>query len=131
MKIGIMGYSTQEFDVDKAYKILDGEFKELAEIYNDDVEIVSGLTNLGIPAIAYELATKYGFTTIGIACKKAEEYECFPCDHSYIIGLNWRDEYGFFLDYCDEFIRVGGGKQSMEETSKAEDLGKYVKEYYL
>ena len=127
MKIGIVGYSSACFDVNKAKQILEGELKNLPK----DTEIVSGFTNLGIPAIAYDIASKYGYKTVGIACKKAAEYACYPCDVVKLIGINWGDESDEFLTYCDWFIRVGGGKQSFAETYLAKEMGKFVKEFDL
>jgi len=128
-KLGIMGYSAQEFDKGLAEQYIRQHFSELG---NDiDIEIVSGLTNIGIPAIAYRVAKEMGFTTTGIACSKAEKYECFPCDQVKIIGNNWGDESSTFLSYCDSFLRVGGGEQTKKETADAKALGKTIKEYDL
>ena len=76
---------------------------------------MSGLTNLGVPRIAYEEAIKLGLRTVGIACKQAEQYECFPCDEVILVGDNWGDESRAFLASIDVLLRVGGGKQSVAE----------------
>ena len=121
MEIGVIGFSAQSFDVDKARDLLDDA---LAPYYNrDDVVISSGLTNLGVPAIAYELASKNGLKTKGVACCKALEYEQFPCDTVFMVGQNWGDESSLFLDGLDLLIRVGGGKQSFSELAAAKESG--------
>lgn len=128
MRIGVCGYSAQRFDEESAHKIL----VETLEQYKDkDPIIVSGLTNLGVPAIAYWLANAEGYKTIGIACKKAVKYDCFPCDQVHLIGEEWGDESETFLAAIDVLIRVGGGNQSKKECAKAKELGILTIEYEL
>lgn len=38
------------------------------------IEVVSGLTQLGVPALAYEEAVRQGWRTIDVACSKAFKY---------------------------------------------------------
>lgn len=66
-KVGVIGYSKQKFDKAKAKKLLRQGFRKFDVKAGD--EVVSGLTDLGIPAIAYRLADEVGATTIGIVCK--------------------------------------------------------------
>lgn len=123
MKLGIVGYSSGQFDEAKAYSLLviglaqaEGKAKKLA------TSIVSGLTNVGIPALAYELAQNYELETVGIACDKAFEYELFPVDKRIIVGEDWGDESKTFLNYCDALLRVGGGEQSLAEIQAFKEL---------
>ena len=121
MEIGVIGFSTQSFDVRKAKRLLD---EALAYYYGrEDVVISSGLTNLGVPAIAYELASKNGLKTKGVACAKAHKYEKYYCDTTLIVGAEWGDESLVFLDGLDILIRVGGGKQSFSELAAAKKMG--------
>jgi len=85
--------------------------------------IVSGLTALGIPLLAYKYAESRGWKTMGIACSKAGDYECYACDRIHIVGDNWGDETSAFLASIDVLIRIGGGKQSLEECRKAQVMG--------
>ena len=121
MNIGIIGYSAQKFDEHEATQILDALLQPYYGL--SDVTIISGLTDLGIPAIAYRLAANNGLTTGGIACAKATHYDCFPCDWVNIIGDDWGYESKSFLNILDLLIRVGGGKQSLAEVNLAKAIG--------
>lgn len=133
LSVGVMGYSDKKFDKEKALMHLQQAFDQIATLITPEitVEIVSGYTNLGIPALAYAEAVRRHWTTVGIACAKAKEFELFPCDEILIIGENWGNESPAFLERCDTFIRIGGGKHTMEETALAKAMGKSVKEYDL
>jgi hypothetical protein len=133
MRVGVVGYSAQKFDNDEAIGLLNQALSEAVSLclskdlyqvdWKEEITIVSGLTDLGIPAIAYEFAMVNGAPTMGIACAKAKEYECFPCDRVHIVGENWGDESESFLAAIDVLIRIGGGKQSLAECDRAKDLG--------
>ena len=58
MKIGVVGYSKNNLDMDAARRILIHSFHQLIEKnkHHESIEIVSGLTNIGIPSIAYHVA---------------------------------------------------------------------------
>jgi hypothetical protein len=116
MNVGVIGYSAQKFDEVLAKKLI---LEGLNKIGIENIScIVSGLTNIGIPKIAYEIATELKLETIGIACKLANDYDLFPVDKEIIVGDNWGDESETFLNYIDCLIKVGGGKQSEEEYKK-------------
>lgn len=123
-RIGVVGYSAQKFEKEKANKLLVKGLNKLASSAIDDAEIhlVSGLTDLGIPALAYRLAAYAHWPTVGIACARAEEYDCFPVDRKVIVGKEWGEESDTFLAEIDCLLRVGGGKQSIEEARKFQDL---------
>jgi len=125
INIGVVGYSSGDFD-DKIAKALMAIALDIVEEKHPDEEytLVSGLTDIGIPAIAYRMADKRGWNTMGIACEKAHEYSCYDVDEKIIEGENWGDESETFLDNIDVFVRVGGGKQSLEETEKAKSKKK-------
>jgi hypothetical protein len=124
MRIGVVGYSAQKFDVAKARELLNEAFDMCRDDKTDWV--VSGLTDLGIPAVAYRIAEENGMNTMGIACVKAKKHECFPCDRVHIQGNNWGDESEMFLAAIDVLIRVGGGPQSFAEVARAKELGIWV-----
>jgi hypothetical protein len=113
-RIGIVGYSGTKFDKGQAKAILK-EALALRAVQHPDCSVVSGLTDLGIPALAYREAAELGMRTVGIACKKAQDYDCYPCDDVVIEGNDWGDESETFLSSIDELIKVGGGKQSIAE----------------
>ncbi len=114
LKIGFVGYSIMKFNEEKAKNIIKIIFDKLEEDENQ-IEIVSGLTNMGIPKLVYEEAVIRGMKTVGIACKKAYDYECFDVDKKIIQGINWGDESDAFLRYINILIKLGGGKQSTKE----------------
>lgn len=130
--IGVVGYCGGKFNkaVGKAllaiaFDIVEEEHK--APKYN----LVSGWTNMGIPALAYELADKRGWKTTGIACKKAYENELYPVDESKVVGNEWGDESETFIDFINVLIRIGGGDQSKEEVAMAQEKGIPIYEYDL
>jgi hypothetical protein len=133
MRVGIAGYSGQKFDIGQAKIALETCLVELGIQSNHTgiAFIVSGLTNLGIPKIGYEFAQKHSIPTMGIACSKAQEYDCFPCDRVHIVGNEWGDESEAFLASIDVLIRIGGGNQSKAECARAKELSILVIEKEL
>ena len=85
------------------------------ERVNAEIEVVSGMTNEGIPQVSYKVARKLGFKCTGIACERAKELDCFECDNIIFEGKEWGDESSAFLQYVDVLVKVGGGKQSEKE----------------
>ncbi len=132
MRIGVIGYSGKPFDKERAINMIRDAF-DLLEQGNPGEEFiaVSGLTDLGIPALAYREAVKRGWSTIGIACSRAKDDPCFPCDNIIIVGDNWGDESEMFISNIDVLVRVGGGAQSMKENKMAVDKGIMTIEYEL
>ena len=119
-RVGIVGYSAQKFDEKEARFLICKEYVRLINKNpGKNISIISGLTNLGIPKIAYENAAICNFHTVGVACSKAVEFDCFPVDHKFIIGDEWGDESSTFISMLDELIRIGGGKQSLKECEDA------------
>ena len=125
--MGVVGYSTNGFDEDEAILLLINAFDMFTQ-GTSDVEIVSGLTDLGIPSLAYYIAKHRSYKTIGIACKKAFEYDLFPVDEQIIVGDEWGDESKTFLNRIDVLIRVGGGKQSLKEVEMFKNMSGFSPE---
>ncbi len=116
MIIGIVGYSDNKSKTDLAKKLLKEAILEIANPQEVEISICSGLTNLGIPSLAYEFALEHDLFTIGVACEKAKEYECFPVDEEVIVGDDWGDESEMFLSMIDAMVMIGGGEQSQKEA---------------
>lgn len=121
LRIGVVGFSSPRFDHDQARVELRRLLGALLEGWQGspaDVEVVSGLTNQGVPKIAYELARELGLRTVGISAKQALRVRAgvFPVDRRWIVGDRFGDESQVFVDYIDALIRVGGGKQSRAEV---------------
>lgn len=132
IKIGVVGYSAQKFDESEAVRMLREAYDLIDRQYSGKSKaVVSGLTDLGIPALAYREAVSRGWRTVGIACSKAKDYTCFPVDEEIIVGSEWGEESQTFLKSLDVLVRVGGGKQSIRETAEFRESGRPVFEYYL
>lgn len=120
MKIGVVGFSHENINHDLARTLLRQSFHQLMQRHPHDkpIEIVSGLTNIGIPKIAYEIADELGFITVGISAERALHVKCgiYYVDKQMIEGKEFGDESRVFIDYIDYLIRVGGGKQSHREV---------------
>lgn len=128
LRIGVVG-SEDNFDKSQAKEMILEAFDKLALQHpTRTIIIVSGLTNCGVPALAYGEAVKRNWKTVGIACSREKEHDCFPVDERIIEGEEWGDESSTFLDNIDVLVRIGGGKQSREETSGAKARGKQVME---
>ncbi len=124
IKVGVVGFIDEsQFDKESAEAKIAEVFTDLKDkMALNDINIVSGLTNVGIPALAYAEAVKQGFTTTGIACSKAEEYECFPCDKKQIVGDQWGDESETFLSSIVILLKFGGGDQSVREFEEFDGI---------
>ena len=120
LNIGVVGYSDKKFDEDSAKALLATALNRIEKNHKSkEYALVSGLTDIGIPALAYRMAVENGWKTIGIACSKAKDMKCFNVDETIIVGDEWGDESETFLKKIDCLIRVGGGKQSKAETKQS------------
>ena len=104
----------ENFDEEQARRYLLEVFKKIKAKEGLNVEIVSGWTWGGVSGLAYEIATAFDWNTVGVACSKVKDSECFPCDRVIIVGSNWGDESDQFLSSIDLLIKVGGDHQSEE-----------------
>ncbi len=119
LKIGVVGFSQNRFDKRAAYEILYKVFHRLVEKHNGrEIEIVSGYTNSGVPKIAYQLADRFGLTTVGFTAKQALTVEngLYPVQKVILRGARFGDESQDFVNYIDGLVRVGGGPQSRHEV---------------
>lgn len=131
-RVGVVGYSKWTFNVNVAEALISTAFKMVEQNHiSDEYVLVSGLTNIGIPALAYKQAVKSGWKTVGIACEKAQKFDLFPVNESKIVGKEWGDESETFLGGIDCLIRIGGGIQSLNETKKVKEMGLPVYEFEL
>ncbi|MFA5599228.1 MAG: hypothetical protein WDA06_01395 [Phenylobacterium sp.] len=130
--VGLVGYSSQEFDETKAKQLIKEAFDEIEDKADGAaISLVSGLTDLGIPALGYQEGARRGWRLIGVAPKVANEFAWCDCDEIVIEGENWGDESEKFLSMIDILIRVGGGKQSEAEAQQVKDNGKECLEFDL
>lgn len=133
LKIGVVGYSGQKFNQSDAKRLLTKAFDAVVADHSgaSDIWIVSGLTDLGIPALAYRAARDREWKTSGVACSLAHLHPCFNVDESKIVGSNWGDESETFLSEIDVIVRVGGGRQSLAEVEAFSRTGKRMYQYEL
>lgn len=129
LNIGVVGYSSSNFNESKAVVQIEKAFNEVVSEHSGEPRIISGLTALGIPKLAYQEADARGWKTVGLACEKAFDSELYPVDKQIIIGEEWGDESSRFIDETDVLIRVGGGNQAHEECEKAKKRGIPTYEY--
>lgn len=127
LNVGVVGYSEQNFNRGRAKEHLKDAFDKVEEDFSGTPSIVSGLTDVGIPSLAYREASSRGWHTVGIACIKAEtgRYDCYPVDNKIVRDEweEWGDESEAFLSRIDVLIRVGGGSQTRDEIGKARQRG--------
>lgn len=121
--IGVIGYSSTDFDEQTAKDILQEQLDGLDEDTDEDICVVSGWTALGVPKLAYEIADAHGWETMGVACEKAYDHPRHSVDTVHVVGDDWGDESDKFLSVVDEIIRIGGGDQTKAEANEAENRG--------
>jgi hypothetical protein len=72
LKLGVVGYSREIFDPKEAQEAIKKLIPKMIEIHKPNhVELVSGLTNQGIPKLSYQFAVSKNFKTVGIAPEAA------------------------------------------------------------
>lgn len=128
--VGVVGYSNTQYDVAEGARELifamSNMKASLEHLHGcNRFKLVSGLTNLGIPKEAYSLAKHIlgdDVITVGFACSKAKDFPQFPVDEKHIIGDAWGDESDAFLSSIDGLIRIGGGKQSLDEVKRFKEM---------
>ncbi|HVI68952.1 MAG TPA: hypothetical protein VM581_00675 [Magnetospirillaceae bacterium] len=133
VRIGVVGYCPPtRFDEEEAARLIVTAFDVVANYYaGRSIVIVSGLTNVGVLALAYAEAVKRGWRTVGITSARALEHPLFPVDEKHIVGENWGDESPTFVANIDALVRIGGGKQSHAEARIVASSGRPVFLYEL
>ena len=120
MKIGIVGYSGKSFPIFKASNLIKQSISLIVKKANlistkAEIEIVSGGTDYGIPALTYSIF-KNKVSLVAIVPKIALTMNFCEVDKTIVIGENFGDESDHFLKYIDSLIRIGGGEQSLKEA---------------
>ncbi len=134
--VGVVGYSAQDFDKQDAREILEEALDDIEDEYvesgdYEEIAIVSGLTNLGMSKIAYQVAEDRGYKTIGVAPEEANDYELYGVDEIVYEGDHFGDESEMFVEIIDVIIKIGGGDQSQKELEMAEEEGLSVLDFDL
>lgn len=132
LRIGVVGYSKRCFDPAEAARLVTLALDATDALRPEAPRVlVSGLTDQGVPALAYREAARRGWRTAGFACGRANVLRCYPVDERTIVGRAWGDESEAFLAAIEVLIRVGGGPQSHREVAMARARGIEVTEYEL
>lgn len=124
-KIGVVGFSRNQFDQKDAAQKLKQFILPLIEGKDiSSIEIVSGLTNMGVPRLAYLLADEWGITTVGFSASQAFRVRTgiYSIKKQIIVGNRFGDESAEFIKYIDVLVRIGGGKQSRHEAALFKEL---------
>jgi hypothetical protein len=122
--VGVVGFSSPRFDHDEARVLLREALSGVlarAGVVPGQAELVSGLTDVGVPGLAYALAVELGMRTIGISARQALRSRRFPVDEQILVGQKYGDESEVFVARIDVLIRVGGGPQSRREVEMFKD----------
>ncbi|HAS43064.1 MAG TPA: hypothetical protein DCS93_21470 [Microscillaceae bacterium] len=125
LKIGVVGFSRNQFDQQDAAQKLKQLITQIIENQEaSNIELVSGLTNMGVPRLAYLLADELGLITVGFSAKQALRVRSgvYPVQKQIIVGQKFGDESDEFIQYIDVLVRVGGGRQSRHETELFKQL---------
>eukprot|EP01080_Neovahlkampfia_damariscottae_P008628 gene8628-575_t len=120
LKLGVVGYSRELFDKQEANDAIKDLIPKMINFHQpNSIELVSGLTNQGVPKLSYIYAVQKGFKTVGIAPTAAFKVPSglFPVDKRIIVGKEFGDESEYFINYIDILVRVGGGQQSRREVA--------------
>jgi hypothetical protein len=122
LRIGVVGFSKPDFDHAHATALLEqsmSTFLQYFAITPEYAEVVSGLTDAGVPRIAYQYAVANGMKTVGISASKALHVASgvFKVNLQILEGAEFGDESERFIDYIDVLIRIGGGPQSRREAA--------------
>ncbi len=136
IRVGVVGYTAEKFDKIKAWELLKEGFEKIqSENNTNKLMVISGLTDLGIPSLAYYIARQNDWNIGGIAPEKALESRWFPMsndgDELVLSGEDYGEETPKFLDSIDVLLRIGGGVQALYETQLATKRGMKIYEYDL
>lgn len=133
VRVGLVGYCPpSKFDEEAALEMIQEAFDHIEAKFPDHhVSLVSGWTNVGVLALGYAEAHKRGWSTVGVACNKAFDFELFDVNHGYAVGKEWGDETEKFLSEIECMVRIGGGEQSLRETAIVRERGQLTLEYNL
>jgi hypothetical protein len=112
--------------VTEARQALQGELVRCQEAHGGRLLVCTGATNTGVLQLAYELCAALGLETVSVAPDRALNYELGSLNYVIPMGESFGEESEWFVHLCDEFLLLGGGKQSQRELLMAGALGKPI-----
>lgn len=124
--VGVVGFSEPYFDENKASLLLEDILDDILDDYinngeYDNITIVSGLADMGITSIAYQIANDRGYSTIGVAPEEVKDYEQYDVDEVFYVGEEFGDESEEFVSMIDIIVRIGSSEKSLNEIELAEE----------
>jgi len=122
---GLEGEELARFVAD-AREALGAELSRFRERHGGRLVVATGATNTGVLQLTYELCAGAGVPTLSAAPDASLKYELGPLRYVIPAGREFGDESDLFVSLCDEFVLLGGGKQSRRETLAASSAGKPV-----
>jgi hypothetical protein len=127
-RVGVVGFSAQPFDEALARAWMAEALDALAALAPDPaargaLTLVTGLTDVGMNAIAHRLARERGHALASVSSLAALEWPCFGVERAHLVGERWGEESEAFVGSLDAFLRVGGGPQSVREEAMARARG--------
>ncbi len=109
-----------------ATALLRRELEALAAEHGESLIMASGATNAGTLQVAYKLCAELKIRSMGIAPHSVLTYDIAAMDYVLPFGERFGDESELFILLCDEFLVLGGGRQTRRETIDAHRRGKPV-----
>ena len=122
---GLSGKALQDHILD-AELALSRQLVALKDTHADRLVMCSGATNTGVPGLAYSLCTQHQITGAGITAGAALRYRLGEMAVLVVVGKRFGDESAVFVQSCDAFLLLGGGKQSAKECRMAAAAGKPI-----
>jgi hypothetical protein len=95
------------------------ELQRVHGLHGERLVVSTGATNTGVLQLTYDICREKNFPTFSVAPDCALNYEVGPLDYVLPYGREFGDESDLFVQLCDEFILLGGGKQSHREILAA------------
>lgn len=112
--------------VDDARIALAEELQRVHELFGERLVVSTGATNTGVLQLTYDICCEKSIPTFSVAPDCALNYEVGSLDYVLPHGREFGDESDLFVQLCDEFILLGGGKQSHREILAAHRASKPI-----
>jgi hypothetical protein len=122
---GLTCDALERFSTD-ARQALQAELVRCHATHQERLIVCTGATNTGVLQLTYELCAALGFKTMSVAPDRALNYELGQLDYVIPLGEAFGDESEWFVHLSDEFVLLGGGKQSHREVLMAAAQGKPI-----
>jgi hypothetical protein len=122
---GLRGEALAGF-IAEARQALQAELLRCQAAHAERLVVSTGATNTGVLQLTYEVCSAFRIRTMSVAPDRALNYELGPLDYLIPLGNYFGDESDAFVRLCDEFVLLGGGKQSHREILAGHQAGKPV-----